>query len=513
MSSNENWVLGISLGLLGSILINTGNNIQSYGLRQLKDGHRRARRKQKTHPNEESNGANSTMTTPSPCESSIWIIGTVVFVSGSLLNFTSYAFAAQSMLASLESVQFVTNLIFGKVILKAKITKRMMIGTLFTVIGTIVAVQFSSKITLELNINDLIKLYTNGAYIGYLVAMVIALIALNRIYNYYRKRKERQMPLKHGDIIMPLSYSIWSALVGTQSVVQAKILAELLAVQASGKENAFKSVFLYITFVLWFITALIWLRRLNKSLSEFNPLFIIPLLQCSFIFFAIVSGGIFFQEFNSFTGKQWLGFWLGVLIMFNGLRLLTPPPPKDRDKSEFSHSSSIVVLGDDDSKCEMNQGRTSENCPEILSPPDVKNTASNDTGEVGTKEENVPYNTPVRQTLRGAALQVVKDNLLDLRADMSELLLTPPNSSSLLAKYQEEVDPEEKRRKDLLDLKEFLGTGDSLFSIEVIDLINRLDLNLPNVKNLTVEEAKQFISEEELRLELARQVNLLLEEA
>lgn len=266
MSSNENWVLGISLGLLGSILINTGNNIQSFGLRQLKDGHRRARRKQKTHPNEELHGANTAITTPSPCESSIWIIGTVVFVSGSLLNFASYAFAAQSMLASLESVQFVTNLIFGKVILKAKITKRMMIGTLFTVIGTIVAVQFSSKTTLELDTNDLMKLYMNGAYIGYLVAMAIALIILNRIYNYYRKRKERQMPLKHGDIIMPLSYSIWSALVGTQSVVQAKILAELLAVQASGTENAFKSVFLYITFVLWFITALIWLRRLNKSL-------------------------------------------------------------------------------------------------------------------------------------------------------------------------------------------------------------------------------------------------------
>lgn len=198
--------------------------------------------------------------------------------------------------------------------------------------------------------------------------------------------------------------------------------------------------------------------------------------------------------------------------MFNGLRLLTPPPPKERDKSEFSHSSSIVVLGDDDSKCKMNQEPTSEGCPEISSPPNVNSTACNDTEEVETEGENVPYNTPVRQTLRGAALQAVKDNLLDLKADMSELLLTPPNSSSLLAKYQEEVDPDEKRRKDLLDLKEFIDTGDSLFSLEVIDLINRLDLNLPNVKNLTIEEAEQFISEEELRIEVARQVTLLLEE-
>ena len=202
--------------------------------------------------------------------------------------------------------------------------------------------------------------------------------------------------------------------------------------------------------------------------------------------------------------------------MFNGLRLLTPPPPKDRDKSdksEFSHNSSIIVLGDDDSKCEINQERTSESCSGILSPPNVKLTAGNDTKEVETDGGNVLYNTPVRQTLRGAALQAVKDNLLDLRADMSELLLTPPNSSSLIAKYQEEVDPDEKRMKDLLDLNEFISTGESLFSIEVIHLIDRLDLNLPNIKNLTVEEARQFFSENELRLEVTRQVQLLLEEA
>jgi hypothetical protein len=40
----------------------------------------------------------------------------------------------------------------------------------------------------------------------------------------------------------------------------------------------------------------VWLQRLNDALSKFNPLFIIPLLQCMFIFFAILSGGIFFKE-------------------------------------------------------------------------------------------------------------------------------------------------------------------------------------------------------------------------
>ena len=41
------------------------------------------------------------------------------------------------MLASLESVQFVTNLLFGRLLLKAKITETMLAGTMLTVIGTV----------------------------------------------------------------------------------------------------------------------------------------------------------------------------------------------------------------------------------------------------------------------------------------------------------------------------------------------------------------------------------------
>jgi uncharacterized membrane protein len=72
-----------------------------------------------------------------PIDSITWIVGTIIFVSGSLLNFASYAFAAQSMLASLESVQFVTNLVLGKLLLKAKITETMLAGTILTVTGTV----------------------------------------------------------------------------------------------------------------------------------------------------------------------------------------------------------------------------------------------------------------------------------------------------------------------------------------------------------------------------------------
>ncbi len=371
-SNDDKWVLGVILGLLGSIAINTGNNIQSLGLKAAKaqSVERKPkstglfRRKAKISPENEGEGVDDThacdetTAEPNPCSSTTWIIGTVIFVSGSIINFASYAFAAQSMLASLESIQFVTNLVFGKFMLKAIVTRRMLMGTILTVIGTVIAVQFSSKKTFELNVEDLTRLYGNPAYITYLVLMVCALIVLNKVFHHYEERKQLGMKLKHTDIIMPFSYSIWSALFGTQSVVQAKVLAELLALQSSGTENVFAYTFTYITFIVWLFTAWIWLYRLNKALSTFDPLFIIPLLQCSFIFFAIVSGGIFFKEFNSFTFIQWLGFWTGVFISFNGLRLLIPVQNKvDIDDIRATRRPSILSLSNDQSKDE-----SLENC-------------------------------------------------------------------------------------------------------------------------------------------------------
>ena len=162
---NERWVLGVTLGLLGSIAINTGNNIQSLGLKALEKSEPPPTQepitgKQKTSalpslswlspPGGKSPirrkhslpwSPSGAMTVPknsneedsefvvvkvgkkSPFKSITWVIGTIIFVTGSLLNFASYAFAAQSMLASLESVQFVTNLIFGKFMLGAHVVR------------------------------------------------------------------------------------------------------------------------------------------------------------------------------------------------------------------------------------------------------------------------------------------------------------------------------------------------------------------------------------------------------
>ena len=62
------------------------------------------------------------------------------------------------------------------------------------------------------------------------------------------------------------------------------------------------------------------------QLALFEPLFIIPLLQVFWTFFATLNGGIFFREFfvAEFIENNVAGFTFGVFIIFLGVYLLAP---------------------------------------------------------------------------------------------------------------------------------------------------------------------------------------------
>ena len=87
-------IIGVIMGLVSSIFINVGQNIQSLGAM--------------ARPEYQNN----------PCSSKTWRIGLYVFLFGSIGNQVSFTFAPASVLVPLEAVQFVTNVIFSKFVNK-----------------------------------------------------------------------------------------------------------------------------------------------------------------------------------------------------------------------------------------------------------------------------------------------------------------------------------------------------------------------------------------------------------
>uniref|UniRef100_A0A6U5HFN1 Magnesium transporter n=1 Tax=Corethron hystrix TaxID=216773 RepID=A0A6U5HFN1_9STRA len=325
-TKKEKLILGVILNLFGSVSINLGNNIQILGYQKIAE----AQKNVKSNPG-------------GPCcNSPLYALGTAVFFSGTIINFVSFAFAPQSMLASLESIQFLTNIAFAKLILKKEIRREVVLGTILTVLGTCLAVQFSSRSVLEMSVTDLVVLYSRTPYIVYLCLSSCVALGLEFFYRQYHHNNAFGCSSQKFLFAVRISFVLSSSIVGTQSVVQAKILAELLESQMENREDVYKHYFTYISILLWIITASVWIRRLNHALSTFDPLVIIPMLQVAFMVLAIVSGGIFFEEFNTFTVVQWLGFIGGVAVMVLGLAMIAQ---KSEIDSLAGQSVSLTLPG------------------------------------------------------------------------------------------------------------------------------------------------------------------------
>ena len=178
---------GIFLGTLGSVLINLGNNMQALAMHRANSIKAKARWAaladrlpivgkdgQITSVADAAMAATPLYNDETLATLRRWrrvkAIGTFIFLFGSIVNFVAFAFAAASVLAPLEAVQFITNLVFGKCVHGHKISRKMKIGSVLTAIGTIIAVACGPMSVYEFDIDDLMCFWEDLPWILYAAA-------------------------------------------------------------------------------------------------------------------------------------------------------------------------------------------------------------------------------------------------------------------------------------------------------------------------------------------------------
>jgi hypothetical protein len=101
-------------------------------------------------------------------------------------------------------------------------------------------------------------------------------------------------------------------------------MALLITGTLRGEKNEFTFWYVYFILGTWLILVAYWLNRLDNGLKLFPPMFIIPVMQVFFVFFAIICGGLYFEEFLGFSVVQIIGFTAGVLMILSGVYGLAP---------------------------------------------------------------------------------------------------------------------------------------------------------------------------------------------
>lgn len=265
--------LGIMLGLLASIGINVGNNMQAVGLQQQT----------------ESGSEKQTKT---------FIVGTVLFAVASVINFGAFGFAPAAILAPLEGVQFISNLCFARFVNKKHVSLRMVSGSALVIVGVVISIMAGPSGVAAFSFDDLICFWTSWGWLLYLSLVITVATTCQGLHVWYQRRLDAGRALPSSATVLPVTFAISAALVGSQAVVQAKSMSELVELvfdPAVGVLGLLGHWFFYFCLVLLFLSGGLWLNRLSAALGKYDPLFIIPMLQSNYILFSTVTGGIFFQ--------------------------------------------------------------------------------------------------------------------------------------------------------------------------------------------------------------------------
>ncbi|KAK1440977.1 hypothetical protein QVD17_06813 [Tagetes erecta] len=311
------WVIGAFINLFGSIAINFGTNL-------LKLGHDERDRHAVL-----GEGIDGKAILRPIISFQSWRIGILFFAFGNALNFISFGYAAQSLLAALGSVQFVSNIAFAYFVLNKTVTVKVLVATTFIVLGNTFLVAFGNHQSPVYTQEQLAEKYSNITFLFY--CLFLAVVVIMHHYVYRRGELLLAIPGKeltsYWKLLLPFSFAVVSGAIGSCSVLFAKSLSNLLRLSMSSSYRL-DSWFTYSILLLFLCTAGFWMARLNEGLSLFDAILIVPMLQIAWTFFSICTGFVYFQEYQVFDALRTVMFILGMISVFLGISLLAPDDSK-----------------------------------------------------------------------------------------------------------------------------------------------------------------------------------------
>ncbi|AQK71322.1 putative magnesium transporter NIPA8 [Zea mays] len=308
------WIIGALINIVGSVAINFGTNL-------LKLGHDQ-REKLSSINNSE---GNEKFVPKSVMHFQTWRIGILFFAAGNCLNFMSFAYAAQSLLAALGSIQFVSNIAFAYFVLNKTISVKVMVATTFIVFGNIFLVSFGNHQSPVYTPEQLIAKYSNLVFVLYCMSLVFVVA-----FNHYLYR------------------------------------SNMLRLTMSSRYE-FHSWFTYSIVLLFLCTAGFWMARLNEGLSLFDAILIVPMFQIAWTFFSICTGFVYFQEYQVFDTLRIIMFVLGMTFVFVGISLLAPDDSKADTKDGSSTADDSIIDIDRNGKMPMEETDTDDSISFVTS--------------------------------------------------------------------------------------------------------------------------------------------------
>lgn len=303
------WFLGTLLSLGGNLFINLGINFQK-----------------KSYVSRTVNILNYSLEAMN--------LGIILYIIGKISSFSAYIFCNQSVLAGLSAFGLVFNSIFAPVINKEVFTWNdggaitlVLIGT-FVMIGNIDRTH-TTYTTCELI--SMLKQRQNIFWIFFIFTAIFTLffiikfVEINSPWGLANDRfsfmsmntvslAENGFVLKY---CMVVAYVFLSSFIASFTTLSIKILGQIADryFNEQGPVMSFTTFFFVSTLFICTFLQIYWL---NRALKHYDALVVLPIFHMSWTVLSILTAGIYFQDFESYSKKQLRGFIFGMLIIFCG---------------------------------------------------------------------------------------------------------------------------------------------------------------------------------------------------
>eukprot|EP00298_Acanthocystis_sp_HF-20_P015583 c21185_g1_i1.p1 GENE.c21185_g1_i1~~c21185_g1_i1.p1 ORF type:complete len:486 (+),score=198.18 c21185_g1_i1:25-1458(+) len=293
----------------------------------------------------------------------IWWCGLGGIILGAILDFLSLGFAPQTVVASLGSTTLVINALVAPLILKEKLSRLEIVGTLTITIGAAIAVSSSSQKAQSYNLDILKCLYRESGFIIYAVVISAFALTLYTLFKIADKKAESDdiSYYPYWAKIHPFTVTTLSGTLGAQSLLFAKSFSIILrGIYSPSADSDGASVFLhyetYLIIVAMICTIISQTHTLNLSLQRFDSVVVLPLFQVFWITMGVFGAGAYFKEFNDVTVSSILIFVLGILIVTCGIAILASRPVMTEFEAELEGIQARVDDPDDEIEIEAPVG-------------------------------------------------------------------------------------------------------------------------------------------------------------
>lgn len=247
-----------------------------------------------------------------------WWLGFLLWLFGNVLSFVSMSMVNLTLLAALQSVQFVSNVVFAWLLLGEVMSYRTVVGTVIIVSGNVLVALTAPSETPEFGILQLRDQWADSKYLAY---VIMCLVICTMAQAFYCQRRRAG---SHADNLAAISFALVSAPLGTQSNLQSKVFSTILSRLAVDGDRALllqNRWFISLVILGWATTMVFWVYRLNMAIGIF-PGFIIPVLQVFWMAFCILNGIFYFGEGSQMTSTEMACFLAGLAVLFLGVFVL-----------------------------------------------------------------------------------------------------------------------------------------------------------------------------------------------